>query len=62
MGEWGGSEVPYQAIAPRVGEGDTLLVPVNASFSHVAFCAYRMESTWMMDGRATGIATRLTAQ
>jgi hypothetical protein len=55
-------EVPYRAITPRVEECDNLLVPVAASFSHVAFCAYRVEPTWMMAGQAAGIAAHLAAR
>jgi hypothetical protein len=55
-------EVPYRAITPRIEECDNLLVPVAASFSHVAFCAYRVEPTWMMAGQAAGIAARLAVR
>lgn len=29
---------------------------ICASFSHVAFCTYRLESTWMQAGHAAGLA------
>jgi FAD dependent oxidoreductase len=36
-----------------------LLVPVAASLTHVAFCAYRLESVWMIGGHAAGTAAAL---
>jgi hypothetical protein len=36
---WQLTEVPYDALTPRRGEASNLLVPVCASFTHVAFSA-----------------------
>jgi hypothetical protein len=50
-------EISYRVITPKKEECENLLVPVCASFSHVAFCTYRLESTWMQAGHAAGLAT-----
>jgi hypothetical protein len=52
-------EIPYRSLTPAADQCDNLLVPVAASFSHVAFCTYRLEPTWMTAGHAAGIAARL---
>ncbi len=49
-------EISYRVITPKKEECENLLVPVCASFSHVAFCTYRLESTWMQAGHAAGLA------
>lgn len=49
-------EISYRVITPKKEECTNLLVPVCASFSHVAFCTYRLESTWMQAGHAAGLA------
>ncbi len=49
-------EVSYHTITPPKSSVKNLLVPVCASFSHVAFCTYRLESTWMQAGHAAGLA------
>jgi hypothetical protein len=54
--------VPYRAITPRAEECENLLVPVALSSSHVAFCALRLESTWMALGEAAGVAATLAAR
>lgn len=55
-------QIPYRALTPRQNECDNLLVPVAASFSHVAFCTYRLESVWMVGGHATGLAAAQAAK
>ncbi len=55
-------QVPYRALTPREAECDNLLVPVAASFSHVAFCTFRLESTWMVAGHAAGTAAAQAAK
>jgi hypothetical protein len=55
-------EISYRVITPKKEECENLLVPVCASFSHVAFCAYRLESTWMQAGHAAGLALSLALQ
>ena len=49
-------QIPYRALTPRAGECTNLLVPGAASFTHVAFCTYRLESVWMIGGHAAGVA------
>lgn len=53
-------EIPYRVLLPKEEECDNLLVPVCSSLSHVAFCAYRLESTWMQMGHIAGTAAALT--
>lgn len=55
-------QIPYRAIVPRVEEAGNLLVPCAASFTHVAFCTLRVESTWMITGHASGIAAAMAAK
>ncbi|RYD31937.1 MAG: FAD-dependent oxidoreductase, partial [Verrucomicrobiaceae bacterium] len=54
-------QIPYRALTPKAGECTNLLVPGAASFSHVAYCTYRVESTWMMGGHAAGTAAAMAA-
>lgn len=53
-------ELPYRIILPKATEVTNLLVPVCASLSHVAFCTYRLESTWMQMGHVAGTAAGLS--
>ncbi len=53
-------DIPYRAITPLAAECENLLVPVCASASAVAFCAIRLEPTWMHLGEAAGIAASLS--
>jgi len=55
-------EIPYRAITPKADQCENMLVPVAASFSHVAFCAFRLEPTWMTAGHAAGVAAALAAR
>jgi hypothetical protein len=52
-------DIPYRAITPKAEECENLLVPVCVSASAVAFCAIRLEPTWMHLGEASGIAASL---
>lgn len=52
-------ELPYSIILPKKEECANLLVPVAASTSHVAFCAYRLEPTWMQMGHVAGTAAAM---
>lgn len=52
-------ELPYSIILPKNKECANLLVPVAASTSHVAFCAYRLEPTWMQMGHVAGTAAAM---
>jgi len=53
-------QIPYAALLPQAHECDNLLVPGAASFTHVAFCALRLESVWMITGHAAGAAAGLS--
>jgi len=55
-------QVPYRSLLPRAEQASNLLVPGAASFSHVAFCTYRLESTWMTTGHAAGAAAALACE
>ena len=55
-------QIPYRAITPGKEECSNLLVPVAASFTHVAYCTLRVEGTWMVTGHASGIAASLAAK
>lgn len=52
-------DIPYGAITPQKAECENLLVPVCVSSSAVAFCAIRLEPTWMHLGEASGMAASL---
>jgi len=53
-------ELPYGIIIPKSSEIKNLLVPVCSSLSHVAWCSYRLESTWMQMGHVAGTAAALS--
>jgi hypothetical protein len=52
-------DIPYRAITPKAQECRNLLVPVCVSSSAVAFCAIRLEPTWMHLGEVSGMAAFL---
>lgn len=52
-------QIPYRALTPEPKHCTNLLVPGAASFSHVAFSSYRLESVWMIAGHAAGLAAAL---
>ena len=52
-------DIPYRAITPHIEECRNLLVPVCISASAVAFCAVRVEPTWMHLGEVSGIAAAM---
>jgi hypothetical protein len=54
-------EIPYRALVPRRSELSNLIVPVALSASHVAFCAVRLEPTWMVIGESAGVAAARAA-
>ncbi len=59
-GKYNGSyKIPYEAIVPRKGECDNLLVPVCVSASHIAFTSLRMEPVWMNLGESAGVAAAM---
>jgi hypothetical protein len=55
-------QIPYRALTPKPAECTNLLVPGAASYTHVAYCTYRLESTWMMGGHAAGTAAAIAAR
>ena len=55
-------QIPYRSLTPSARQCENLLVPGAASFTHVAFSTYRLESTWMMCGHAAGVAAALAAR
>ena len=55
-------QIPYRSLTPKKDECENLLVPGAASFSHVAFCSYRLESVWMIGGHAAGVAAAMAAR
>ena len=55
-------QIPYRALTPKAAECTNLLVAGAASYTHVAFCTYRLESTWMMGGHAAGVAAAQAAR
>ena len=59
-GKYNGSyKIPYEAIVPRKGECDNLIVPVCVSASHIAFTSLRMEPVWMVLGESAGVAAAM---
>ena len=52
-------DIPYRAITPKAQECQNLLVPVCVSSSAVAFCAIRLEPTWMHPGEVSGMAASM---
>ena len=56
------NQIPYRAITPKAGECANLLVPGAGSYTHVAFCTLRLESTWMIVGHAAGLAAAEVAR
>jgi len=55
-------DIPYRAVTPKRSECGNLLVPVCVSASNVAFCAIRLEPTWMHLGEVSGIAAAMSAK
>ncbi len=55
-------QIPYRALTPDAQKCANLLVPGAASFTHVAFCTYRLESVWMIAGHAAGVAAAMAVK
>ncbi len=55
-------EIPYEAITPRANDTANLLVPVCASFTHVAFSTYRLEPQYAIFGQSAGVAAVMAAK
>lgn len=53
-------DIPYRSLTPKQEECENLLVPVCVSASNVAFCAVRLEPTWMHLGEVSGIAAAMS--
>jgi hypothetical protein len=60
--DWQLTEIPYGALLPRRGETSNLLVPVCASFTHVAFSTYRLEPQYAVFGHSAGVAAVFAAR
>lgn len=52
-------EVPYEAIVPQRSDTANLLVPVCASFTHVAFSTFRLEPQYAIFGQSAAVAAAL---
>lgn len=52
-------EVPYEAIVPKRTDTPNLLVPVCASFTHVAFSTFRLEPQYAVFGQSAAVAAAL---
>jgi hypothetical protein len=52
-------DIPYRSLTPKQEECENLLVPVCVSATNVAFCAIRLEPTWMHLGEVSGIAAAM---
>lgn len=59
---WQLTEVPLGALTPRREETSNLLVPVCASFTHVAFATYRLEPQYAVFGQSAAVAGVLAAR
>ncbi|HSI61611.1 MAG TPA: FAD-dependent oxidoreductase, partial [Candidatus Saccharimonadia bacterium] len=55
-------QIPYRSLTPKPEQANNLLVPGAASFTHVAFCTYRLESVWMIGGHAAGVAAAMAVK
>jgi hypothetical protein len=56
------NQIPYRSLTPKPAECTNLLVPGAASYTHVAFCTLRLESTWMITGHAAGVAAAMAVK
>lgn len=54
-------QVPFEALTPQRNDTANLLVPVCASFSHVAFSTYRLEPQYAVFGQSAGTAAAMAA-
>jgi FAD dependent oxidoreductase len=54
-------QIPFRAMLPKVTDSANGLVPVAASFSHVAFSSFRIVTQWMEASFAAGYAAGLSA-
>jgi hypothetical protein len=55
-------EVPYEAITPSHDDTSNLLVPVCASFTHVAFATFRLEPQYAIFGQSAGVAAAMAVR
>jgi len=56
------SEVPYGALTPRRDDTLNLLVPVCASFTHIAYSTFRLEPQFAIFGQSAAVAAVLAAR
>lgn len=54
--------IDYQAIVPKRGECENLLVPICVSASHIAFGSIRMEPVFMILGQSSAQAAKLAIE
>jgi hypothetical protein len=54
--------ISYQAITPKEGECENLLVPVCLSSSHIAYGSIRMEPVFMILGQSAATAAALAIE
>jgi hypothetical protein len=59
---WQLTEIPFAVIIPRRSETQNLIVPVCASFTHVAFATYRLEPQYAVFGQSAAVAAVLASR
>ena len=59
---WQLTEVPLGALLPRRSETQNLLVPVCASFTHIAAATFRLEPQYAVFGHSAAVAAVLAAR
>jgi arylsulfatase A-like enzyme len=62
VGTKGPYGIAYGSIVPKTGQAENLLVPVCASFSHIAYGSVRMEPVFMILGQSAATAAVLALE